>query len=122
MAPETLALIITSVTLSAVAQVLFKLGLESVASTTAATSAISRLISALFTPGVIGGLACYGIGTLLWLSALGRTQLSQAYPFVGLGFAFTTLAGWWIFSDTLSLPRLGGILLIVLGIVLVARS
>jgi multidrug transporter EmrE-like cation transporter len=122
MSLETLALIVTSVTLSAVAQVCFKLGLDSAAAHVAGATAVTRISSALLTPGVIAGLSCYGVGTLLWLSALARTELSQAYPFVGLGFALTTLAGWWLFSDALSPGRLAGISLIVIGIVLVARS
>jgi multidrug transporter EmrE-like cation transporter len=57
----------------------------------------------------------------LWLSALGRVELSQAYPFVGVGFALTTLAGWWFFGDHISVQRLAGIALLVGGIVLVPR-
>jgi multidrug transporter EmrE-like cation transporter len=49
-------------------------------------------------------------------------ELSQAYPFVGIGFALTAIAGWWIFGDQLSLQRVAGIVLVVGGIVLVARS
>jgi multidrug transporter EmrE-like cation transporter len=49
-------------------------------------------------------------------------QLSQAYPFVGLGFALTAIAGWWLFGEALSQWRLLGIALIAVGIVIVARS
>ena len=123
MSPTTLALIIVSVSLSATAQICFKLGLTSLdpAQVKDATP-VARLALALFTPGVLGGLALYGVGTLLWLTALDRVELSQAYPFVGLGFALTALAGWWLFDDTLSIARIGGILLIVAGISLLAAS
>ena len=77
---------------------------------------------ALLTPGVMAGLGFYVVGTLLWLSALGRLELSQAYPFVSLGFALTTLGGWWLFSDQVSIQRVAGIAVIMVGIALVART
>lgn len=56
------------------------------------------------------------------MTALRQVQLSQIYPFVGVGFALTTLAGWWLFGDELSIKRLAGIALVACGIVVVARS
>jgi multidrug transporter EmrE-like cation transporter len=118
MSLNSLAFIIASVTLSAVAQIAFKFGVSSAAGQAGRLSL--GALSALLTPGVIIGLALYGVGTLLWLTALERVELSQAYPFVGIGFALTTLAGWWLFGDSLSTLRLVGIALVVGGIVLVA--
>ncbi len=65
MTASTLLLILVSVTLSAAAQISFKLGISS-------APLIAGLAEALFTPGVMTGLALYGFGTLLWLSVLGR--------------------------------------------------
>lgn len=114
----SLALILVSVTLSAVAQVAFKIG---VAAPTAGSHSDGPL-AMLLAPGVLIGLSIYAAGTLLWLTALQRVELSQAYPFVGIGFALTTLAGWWLFDDQLSAQRLTGIALVIVGITLVARS
>jgi multidrug transporter EmrE-like cation transporter len=113
---SSFALIIVSVTISAAAQIAFKFGVIS--------DVGGRLgpFSKLLTPGVLLGLSLYAIGTLIWLTALERVELSQAYPFVGLGFAITTFAGWWIFGDNISVQRLAGVMLIVGGIVTLARS
>ena len=116
----SLSLILVSVTLSALAQIAFKFGVSS--EPRQWTQAAYGPLAKLLTPGVLFGLACYAIGTLLWLTALGRVELSQAYPFVGIGFVLTTLAGWWLFGDLVSMQRLAGIALVVAGIVLVARS
>jgi len=116
----SLALILTSVTLSALAQVAFKVGVSSAPYDE--VRAIFGPLAILLTPGVLIGLTLYGVGTLLWLTALGRVELSQAYPFVGIGFVLTTLAGWLLFADHISLQRLIGIAFVVGGIVLVARS
>lgn len=114
--------IIASVTLSAIGQICFKFGLMSVNRSSGMSDPVQNVVLALLTPGVLAGLGFYGIGTLLWLSALSRMELSQAYPFVGLGFALTTLSGWWLFSDQLSLLRLVGIAVILMGVTLVART
>lgn len=120
----TLVLILLSVTLSACAQVLFKLGVSGVMARGGMTGAsrLSQMLAFLLSPGVIGGLTLYGIGTVLWLVVLSGTELSQAYPFVGLGFILTALFGYLFFQDTLNSTRLIGTLLVVAGIVLVAHS
>lgn len=119
----TFGLILFSVTLSALAQVSFKLGVSGRAGP-AAAGGQSLLASflAMATPGVIGGLVLYGFGTLLWLQVLARTSLSQAYPFVGLGFVLTSLFGVFLFGETVTLLRGGGILLVTIGIYAIARS
>jgi multidrug transporter EmrE-like cation transporter len=116
----SLILILMSVTLSAVAQVAFKFGVSS--DPGQAARAILGPLAKLATSGVLIGLGLYAVGTFLWLTALERVDLSQAYPFVGIGFALTTLAGWWLFAEALSAERLTGIALVVIGIILMART
>lgn len=118
----SLGTIVSSVTLSAVGQICFKLGLNSLARSGVPAGTMHKIILALLTPGVMVGLGLYGLSTLLWLSALSRLELSQAYPFVGLGFAITTLMGWWFFSDHLTTERIAGVVVILVGIMLVART
>jgi multidrug transporter EmrE-like cation transporter len=113
---RTLSLILLAVTMSAVAQLLFKIGL------TGPTPAASGIIGTLLSPAVAGGLALYGAGTLIWLKALSQVEVSQAYPFVGLGFVLTTILGHYLFGDNLSPHRVGGVLLVIVGIVVIARS
>ncbi len=119
-----LGLILVSVSMSAVAQVLFKFGMSSAAvrAAIAKGQGVDVLLAVGLSPGVLGGLALYGLGTVLWLAVLSRTEVSQAYPFVGLGFVFTALIGYWFFGDALGPARLGGIALVMAGIALVARS
>ena len=120
----TLALVLVSVTLSAFAQTLFKIGVSSVMAREAPNniSIVMRMFAFLQSAGVIGGLGLYGLGTLLWLSVLSRTELSQAYPFVGLGFVLTALFGYLFFHDAFSWSRIFGSLLVIAGIILVGRS
>jgi multidrug transporter EmrE-like cation transporter len=121
---RVLGLILTSVSLSALAQVSFKIGLSShnVRVALEEHSNSQAVISFATNPTILGGLALYGIGTLLWLNVLARTELSQAYPFVGLGIVLTGLFGYLLFNDTLSPARLMGTAVVIAGIILVARG
>ena len=119
-----LLLILASVGLGAVAQVLMKLGMTAAPMREAlATAAPVQIVVAVLTsPGVMGGLALYGIATVLWLGVLSRVELSQAYPFVGLSFVLAAVLGYFVFADTVSATRVAGIALIVAGVVLVGRG
>jgi drug/metabolite transporter (DMT)-like permease len=119
-----LGLILLSISLSAIAQVLFKFGMSSVAvrQALAAGSPMQAAIAVFLSAGVLGGLSLYGIGTVLWLGVLSRTEVSQAYPFVGLGFVLTALIGYFLFGDALGPLRVVGIALVVAGIFLISRS
>lgn len=119
-----LALALASIALSAVAQVLLKLGMTDgdVRGAIASGSPIGIVQAVLLSPGVVGGLVLYGLGTVLWLAVLARAELSQAYPFVGLSFVLTAAMGYFLFADALTLGRIAGIALIVAGVVLVGRS
>lgn len=119
-----LLLILASVGLGAVAQVLMKLGMTAAPMQQALASGVPvRIAQAVLTsPGVMGGLFLYGLGTVLWLGVLSRVELSQAYPFVGLSFVLAAVLGYFVFADAVSATRVAGIALIVAGVVLVGRG
>jgi len=119
-----LLLALASIFLGAVAQVLLKAGMTSAAvrGAIAAGPKLDIAQAVLLSPGVMGGLTLYGLGTVLWLGVLSRAELSQAYPFVGLSFVITAAMGWLVFADAMSATRIAGIALIVAGVVLVGRS
>jgi len=123
MSLQTLALILMSVLTSAAAQVLLKAGVSGArGGVEAGTNLPMALLDFLTRPAVLAGLALYGVGAVLWLGALSRTELSKAYPFVSLGFVLTALAGSLLFGEAVGLVRASGIALIVAGVVFVAWS
>lgn len=113
-----LLLIFLSVAMSAAAQAFLKYGVGTVA----IASPMATLFAMLTTPSVIIGLGLYGAGAVAWLFVLQRTPLSLAYPFVALGFVATAVIGAAIFGETLSIFRIAGIGLIILGCVIVSQS
>ena len=73
-------------------------------------------------PYVLTGFALYGVASALWLRVLSELELSLAYPIVSLSYAFSLIAGKWLFHDELSLIRITGVALIILGAFVVSRS
>jgi len=119
-----LALALVSIAMSAVAQVLLKAGMTGagVRDAIADGAPLGIVRAVLLSPGVMGGLLLYGLGTVLWLAVLTRAELSQAYPFVGLSFVLTAAMGYFLFADAMTAGRIAGIALIFVGVVLVGRS
>ncbi len=119
-----LILALVSICMSAVAQVLFKVGMSSepVRAALADGGSAGVIRAVALNPGIVGGLALYGLGTVLWLAVLSRAELSQAYPFVGLSFVLTAIFGVVLFNDAMSAGRIAGIAAIVVGVYLVGRS
>ncbi len=68
------------------------------------------------------GLGIYGLGTILWLGVLSKIDVSQAYPFVGLGFLLTMVFGLAFLGEQVSIQRIAGTLLVMAGVYLVASS
>ena len=118
-------LIMVSVSLSAFAQIALKSGMKSPVIQRALADSASRLNAVLaigLNGWVIFGLALYVLGAMVWLLVLARLDVSQAYPFVGLGFILTMLLGALLLGEDLSATRIAGTLLVVAGVLLVSRS
>ena len=113
-----------SVTLSACAQIMLKLGMSTppVRAAMSGDDALAKVLSVALSPFVAGGLAVYFFGALVWLSVLSRIDVSQAYPFVGMGFVITLFFAWLFLGENISSLRLLGSSLILIGIVFVAKS
>ena len=118
------AMILLSVALSAAAQVALKAGMTSPAVSQALASGISpiSLLQVAFNPLVLLGLACYGLSMVVWLGVLSRMPVSSAYPFVALAIVLTSVLGRILFHDAFTLPKIVGTLLIVSGVVVLAKG
>lgn len=122
---KLLLLILSSVSLSAIAQISFKFGMSSSPVQGIIRDSASRLEIIgviLFQPYVLLGLMCYVLGALMWLFVLSRLDVSMAYPFVGIGFILTMFLGALLLGEHIGITRVVGTALVVLGVVLVSRS
>jgi small multidrug resistance pump len=69
--------------------------------------------------GFGAGLGVYAVSVAIFATLLRRAKLAVIFTlWVGISVALVTVAGWWIFGETLSLRHVAGITLVVAGIVL----
>jgi multidrug transporter EmrE-like cation transporter len=122
MSLRLLLLTLVSVALSATAQIAFKLGAGRATGGLGAAGAVATAVAMLTNYYVVAGLFLYGLSALLWLVVLARQDLSVAYPFVGLGFVITSIAGAMLFNEHMTPMRVLGTALVTLGVVLVGMS
>ncbi|GGI54791.1 SMR family transporter [Oxalicibacterium solurbis] len=109
------------VCLTALAQVLMKMGMSTPAIQQAMGGDLRTMVGLVLTnPLIWGGMLCFGASAGLWLLVLGRLEVSMAYPLVSLGVVLTTLAGIFLLGETLSVAKVLGVGLIVAGVLVLA--
>jgi drug/metabolite transporter (DMT)-like permease len=111
-----------AILLASTGHLLIKLGLIIAGHTLSSASRVERIVQTLFQPGVIGGLAIYGIGTLLWISAVARRNISFLYPLTALNYVIVSVGGKLWFGENISSARWTGIAIVVLGVALLQFS
>ncbi len=68
-------------------------------------------------PWVISSLFAAFLAFLCWTAAMTKFKLSYAYPFISLGFVLVLLMSAVCFHEAITLPKLLGMSLIVIGII-----
>lgn len=68
-----------------------------------------------------GGLLASFVGQLAFYHALKAGALSQVTPVAGAYPLVAALLGWWVLREPLTLPRLLGVVFVVLGVVLLRK-
>lgn len=118
---KPVVLIFISVFLGAVGQILMKFGTLRVRIIEG--EPFLQLMFKYFTNfPILCGMAMYALSAVSWIFALSRAQLSYAYPMVAAGYVIVAVASYFLFGDTLSLLRIVGLAVILIGVILVAMS
>ena len=117
-------LILLSVAISACAQIALKGGMTSpsVQRSLSHSEPVAAAMSVGLNPLVLLGLFLYFASAAVWLLVLARVEVSFSYPFVALGFVFTAVLGRIVFNDSFSAAKIAGTLLIMAGVVVLARG
>lgn len=76
----------------------------------------------LLTPWIWLAIACTFLAGVSWMLALTRFELSYAFPFTGASFLVILLASAYVFGEHVSIWRVAGTLVVMLGLALVVRS
>ena len=123
MTAQYIPLILIGVFLNAIAQLLLKQGMRLVDQFDFTLSNVIPVgFSILKNPFVLGGLFCYVVSVGVWLMALSRVDVSYAYPLLSVGYIFTAVAAYFFLGEDLSLLRVAGIFIIIIGVWCVAQS
>ena len=83
---------------------------------------LRRGLELLSVPPLWYALFAYGLSVIVWLVGLSRVPVSQAYPLLSLGYVINIGLAWWLLGEVPNVQRVAGIGIIVLGVVVVARS
>jgi len=123
MNPVSLALVAAAVLLGTAGQILLKAGTNAVGHFDFTLANVLPVgVRVAMEPRIVGGVGCYVVGMVLWIMALSRTDVSVAYPMLSVGFALNALLAWWLLGEAVTVQRLVGIAVIMVGVALVARS
>jgi len=116
---QSVGLVFVCTLLGAAGQVLIKTGAR-----TSATSAPWTTLSGIWTNlyamatnlHLIGGYSLYALMTVVFIFALRDEELSVLYPVIALTYVWVAGLSIWLFGETMNLPKLLGILIIVAGV------
>ena len=123
MTPLTFSLLMAGVLLNAAAQLALKAGTNRIGEFAFALDNIvpigARLASS---PYILAGVGCYVVSLVVWILGLSRVPVSVAYPMLSVGYIVNAVAAWLLFGESITAQKLVGIGMIIIGVVLVARS
>ena len=117
-----LLLIVISVLLVDFGQLLLKKGLIVVGDLNFAANLFGSFVTVFTNWFVLLGFVLIVFSSLTWLIVLSKSQLSYAYPILSMGYVFVSVMSWWFFDEGLSLMRLFGLGIIVLGVYLMSKT
>lgn len=80
------------------------------------------LIKFLFNPWIISAYLAAVLASVFWFLALTKFDLSYAYPFMSLSFVFVLILSGVFFNESITLHKVAGVLLILIGIAIGSRS
>ena len=117
-------LLVLSVILNVTANILLKKGVVIAGGISGdRVSLIADLIKVAFSPYIIGGLILYCFSFIIWLRVLSFNDFSRAYPiFATFVFLLTTLGSIKFLNEDVSIMRFTGMVIMLIGIYVVART
>ncbi len=114
LAERSVLLVFFCTLIGAAAQVLLKLGANSIAKATP--------VQIITNPSLFVGYALYGISTMLLVLALRKGQLSLLYPVISLTYVWVTLLSMLVFKETLTLAKGAGLAIVIIGVGILGKD
>ncbi len=73
-------------------------------------------------PWVLSSILATLFAGISWMLAMSRFEISYAYPWVGLNFVLMLVFGVLLFNEAFTVAKMAGTLLVIGGIILIAKS
>ncbi len=86
------------------------------------SAALEQALQIIKVPSLWYALTAYGLSVVVWIIGLSRVPVSQAYPLLSMGYVLNIGLAYWLLGEVPNLQRVVGIGVIIVGVVLVARS
>jgi drug/metabolite transporter (DMT)-like permease len=80
------------------------------------------LLLQFLNPWIISGFLSAFVASLAWMAAMTRFDLNYAYPFMSLAFVIVMLFSVLFLGEVLSLAKIAGTLMVIAGLIVIARS
>ena len=116
--------LLVAIALTVSAQLLLKQGTQTLGDVQMSPEGIMHIVVQIFKNiYLFGGLFLLGISFLLWIWLISKMHLNILYPVtVSLQLVLLAIGAWFWFGETLTLPQLVGMLVIITGIFLVSYT
>lgn len=86
------------------------------------TGKVRFVIILLLNPWVITGVIATFFAGVSWMLAMTRFEISYAFPFVSLNYILILAASVFLFNESFSVTKILGSLIIIVGIVVIAKG
>jgi multidrug transporter EmrE-like cation transporter len=83
---------------------------------------LSFIFHLFLNPWILSSILATLFAGISWMLVMSRFEISYAYPWIGLNFVLMLLCGFLFFGESMSEPKIIGTLLVVAGIVVMARG
>ena len=115
---QTLLMVAWSVTMTVTGQLVLRHAMSGLAD----QPFVDVVLGAVVSPLVWTGALLYLLSTVTWLVVLSRIDLSVAYPMGSMNYVLVVLLSATLLDENVGLLRMAGLGLILVGILVVARS
>lgn len=109
-----------SILLASSGQILIKFGINN--TRTEGLSSFAYVYTVIINKNVAMGIIAYGLSVIFWLLALRQAPLSLLYPMVSLSYIFVIIGSVVILGESLSTMKIIAISIIMIGVILLAKS
>lgn len=121
--PLALVLIAVTILFTVIGQLMVKYGTQQLSDFPKSLAEVFPImLSALTNVWIIVGLCCAFVAALAWIGAISLSDISFAYPFMGLAIVLVLVLSPFLFGESVTVGRWLGVLVVCLGLLIVARS